>query len=98
MGLSGFHEYRRNAASAGECWIGTPYAYTRHMVATVKPMSQIGDRGEPARIRETTTMKKLLTAAFAIVAALVALVSAHGDGGWYQHMANRRTSTRSPST
>jgi hypothetical protein len=61
------------------------------MAVTVKPMSQTGDRGEPARIRETTTMKKLLTAAFAIVAALVALVPALTEtAGGYQHMANRR--------
>jgi hypothetical protein len=61
------------------------------MVASVKPMSQVGGRGEPARIRETTTMKKLLTAAFAIVAALVALGSALTEtAGGYQHTANRR--------
>ena len=60
------------------------------MVATVKPMSQIGGSGEPSQIRETTTMKKLLTAAFAIVAALVALVSVLTPTvGAYQQRANR---------
>src|SRR5512138_601072 len=60
------------------------------MVATVKPMSQIGGSGEPSRIRETTTMKKLVTAAFVIVAALVALVSVlTPTAGVYQHRVNR---------
>jgi hypothetical protein len=60
------------------------------MVATVKPMSQIGGSGEPSRPRETTTMKKLLTAAFTILAALVALVSVlTPTAGAYQHRVNR---------
>jgi hypothetical protein len=60
------------------------------MVATVKPMSQVRGGGEPSRIREATTMKKLLTATFAIVAAFVALVSVlTPTAGAYQHMANR---------
>jgi hypothetical protein len=60
------------------------------MVATVKPMSQVNGGGQPSRIRETTTMKKLLTAAFAIVAALVALVSVlTPTAGAYQHRVNR---------
>jgi len=59
-------------------------------VAAVKPVSQVGGRSEPSRIRETTTMKKLLTAAFAIVAALVALVSVLPQtAGGHQHRVNR---------
>jgi hypothetical protein len=61
------------------------------MVAAVKPMSRVGGRGEPSRIRERTIMKKLLTPAFAIVAALVALVSALTEmAAGYQHAANQR--------
>ena len=60
------------------------------MVATVKPMSQVGDGGEPSQIGETTTMNRLLTAAFAVVAALAALVSVlTPPAGAYQHRANR---------
>ena len=60
------------------------------MMVAVKPMSQVGGRGEPSRIRETTTMKKLLTTAFAIVASLVALVSVLTPmAAGYQHRANR---------
>jgi hypothetical protein len=59
-------------------------------MATVKPMNQVAGGGGPSRIRETKTMKKLLTAAFAIVAALVALVSVlTPTAGAYQHRANR---------
>src|SRR5262245_47552804 len=64
--------------------------YRKVMMATVKPMNQVAGGDEPSRIREATTMKKLLTATFAIVAAVVALVSVlTPTAGAYQQMVNR---------
>src|SRR5262245_19176706 len=60
-------------------------------LAAVKPMSQVGGGGEPLRLREATTMTMLLTAAFAIVAALVALISVlTPTAGGYQLRVDRK--------